>query len=200
MTIELHRYRDYLRVLARQAWPERLRGKLDPSDLVQETLLEAHAAEGRFQGATEAERMAWLRAILANNIADAIKRFGRARRDAGRERALEEALGASSLRLADCLAAAGRSPRSSAIRHEALLALACALDALPVDQRSAVELHHLQGLSLAETAERLERTVAAAAGLIHRGLKALRAQLDRPDDPDGDPDDGGGHERKGARR
>lgn len=198
MTIELHRYRDYLRVLARQAWPERLRGKLDPSDLVQETLLEAHAAEGRFQGATEAERMAWLRAILANNIADAIKRFGRAKRDAGRERALEDALGASSVRLADCLAAAGRSPRSSAIRHEALLQLASALDALPRDQRSAVELHHLQGLSLAETAERLERTIAAAAGLLHRGLKALREHLDRRDG--GDQSDDVAHDREKGRR
>jgi RNA polymerase sigma-70 factor (ECF subfamily) len=200
VTIELHRYRDYLRVLARQAWPERLRGKLDPSDLVQETLLEAHAAAGRFQGSTEPERMAWLRAILANNIADAIKRFGRARRDAGRERALEEALGASSLRLADCLAATGRSPQSSVLRHEALLALASALDALPADQRSAIELHHVQGLSLAETAARLERSVSAVAGLLHRGLKALRAQLDRPDEPDGGHQGGGDHEQEGGHR
>jgi RNA polymerase sigma-70 factor (ECF subfamily) len=97
MTTELHRYRDYLRVLARQSWPDRLRGKLDPSDLVQDTLLEAHAGRARFQGTTEAELAAWLRSMLAHDIADAIKRFSRDKRNAGRERALDDALAASSL-------------------------------------------------------------------------------------------------------
>jgi RNA polymerase sigma-70 factor (ECF subfamily) len=194
MTTELHRFRDYLRVLARQTWPDRLRGKLDPSDIVQETLLEAHAGHARFQGTTEAELAAWLRAMLAHNIADAIKRFGRDKRNAGRERALDDALAASSLRLQDCLAAAGRSPRSDVLHQEDLLQLSAAIESLPPDQRSAIELHHLQGLSLAETAARLQRSVGATAGLIHRGLAGLRKHLDRPDatsapadDPEGTP-------------
>jgi RNA polymerase sigma-70 factor (ECF subfamily) len=190
MTTELHRYRDYLRVLARQTWPDRLRGKLDPSDLVQDTLIEAHAGRARFQGTSEAELAAWLRAMLAHNIADAIKRFGRDKRNAAHERALDDALAASSLRLQDCLAAAGRSPRSDVLRHEELLHLAAAIESLPPDQRSAVELHHLQGLSLAETAARLQRSVPATAGLLHRGLVGLRKHLDRPeptDDPSGAP-------------
>jgi hypothetical protein len=60
-------YRDYLRLLARLGIDRRLRGKVDPSDLVQETCLEAHRDFGQFQGRTEAELLAWLRRILATN-------------------------------------------------------------------------------------------------------------------------------------
>jgi RNA polymerase sigma-70 factor (ECF subfamily) len=56
--------------------------------------------------------------------------------------------------------------------------LAEALPQLPDDQRVAVELHHLQGLSLADTGQRLGRSREAVAGLVFRGLKKLRSLLD----------------------
>lgn len=181
----LARYRGYLHVLARLRLGRRLRGRLDPSDLVQQTLLKAHQASDRCQAQDEASREAWLRRILNNTIADELRRHGRGRRDAARDRSLLASLDESSIRLEAWLQADQSSPSQQAIRHEQLLALAEALDALPEDQRQAVELHHLSGCSVAEVGDRLGRSKAAIAGLLRRGLKSLRERL-AGDAPEGD--------------
>ena len=81
---ELERFRSYLRLLARPHLDPQLQGKLDPSDLVQQTFLQAHQAWQQFRGTSQAELAAWLRQILARNLAHAARNLGRARRDFGR--------------------------------------------------------------------------------------------------------------------
>jgi RNA polymerase sigma-70 factor (ECF subfamily) len=175
---DLERYREYLRTLARLQIDDRLRGKVDASGVVQQTLLEAHQARDRLRGLSEAQFAAWLRRALANNLADEVRRLRARARDVGRERSLQQAVDQSSARLGALLAAEQSSPSQEAIRHEDLLRLADALARLPEDQRAAVELHHLEGRTLAATAEVLGRTRSAAASLVFRGLKNLRRILE----------------------
>jgi RNA polymerase sigma-70 factor (ECF subfamily) len=175
---ELERFRAYLNVLARLGLDPRLRGKVDLSGVVQETLLEAHVQWQRFQSVAEAARPAYLRKALANNLKDAIARLQTARRDVGRELSLDEAVEASSARLGAWLASDEDSPSEQAGLQENQLRLARALEQLPEERRTAVELHSLQGLTLQETACLMGKTKAAVAQLVHRGIKDLHDLLD----------------------
>ena len=179
-------YRRYLRVLAGVHLPAALRGKLDPSDVVQQTLLKAHEKRDQFRGTSEAEAAGWLRAILANTLAEAARAYGRQQRDHSRERSLEAAVEESSARLEAWLAADQSSPSEAADRHDQLRRLADALGRLPDDQRKAVELRHLFGLPVAQIAAQMGRTEVAVAGLIRRGLKRLRELLNAGGDRDDD--------------
>jgi RNA polymerase sigma-70 factor (ECF subfamily) len=174
---ELERYREYLGLLARLQVAPRLRGKVDLSGVVQQTLLEAHQARNRFQERSERQKAAWLRRILANNLRDEVRKLQTAARDVSRERSLEAALEASSSRLEVWLEADQSSPSQKAMRQEQLLLLADALTQLPPGQRQAVELHHLQGCPLAEVAQHMDRSKGAVAALMFRGLKRLRELL-----------------------
>jgi RNA polymerase sigma-70 factor (ECF subfamily) len=171
----LESFRNYLMVLARIQMGPELQGKLDPADLVQETLLRAHRSRDQFRGRSEAECLVWLRTILVRTLTDAVRK--NAPRSGVRERSLEAALEQSSRRLESMLAADQTSPSQKASRDEQLLRLADALAGLPDDQRRAVELRHLHGLATVEIARRMDRTVAAVGGLLQRGLRALRAGL-----------------------
>jgi RNA polymerase sigma-70 factor (ECF subfamily) len=174
---ELERFRSYLRLLARLHLDPRLQGKLDPSDLVQQTFLQAHQAWQQFRGTSEAELAAWLRQILARNLTHAVRDLGRAKRAVGRERSLETALEQSSARLEAFLTAEQSSPSQQAERQEQLLRLAEAMEQLAEAQREAVVLQYWQGWSLAQIGAHLGRSPEAVAGLLKRGLKHLRQLL-----------------------
>jgi RNA polymerase sigma-70 factor, ECF subfamily len=174
--LPIEQYRSYLLLLARMQLDARAQGKVEASDVVQITLLEAYAQRQKFRGDEEAFA-AWLRTALANNLRDAFRQAQRQKRDARREVSLEAAVEQSSARLSHCLAADQSTPSRSAAKNEELLQLADCLMQLPEAQREAIVLHHLQACKLSDVAERLERTEAAVAGLLHRGLKQLRIRM-----------------------
>jgi RNA polymerase sigma-70 factor (ECF subfamily) len=174
---QLERYRPALGLLARLHLDPRLRGKVDLSGVVQQTLLEAHQLLGRQGPGAAADPTGLLRRLLANNLTDEARRALALKRGASREQSLEAALQESSARLEAFLAAEQSSPSARAERHEELGRLAAALEGLPEAQRLAVELHYLQGWPLAGVARQLNRTRPAVAGLLHRGLEALRSRL-----------------------
>jgi RNA polymerase sigma-70 factor (ECF subfamily) len=181
-TFRLERYREYLRVLARLQLDARLQAKLDPSDLVQETLLKAHEKHDQFRGTTEAEFTAWLRQILADQLAKGVRRYATGARDVGLECSLQDALSASAARLEAWLVDQAPQPSGHAAHNEEVLRLSAALAHLPDDQRRAVELKHLKGLPASQVAAQMGKPPRAVAGLLLRGLRRLR-QLLEEDNP-----------------
>jgi RNA polymerase sigma-70 factor (ECF subfamily) len=171
------RFRDYLMMVARGMIGVSYRGKIDAEELVNQSLFKAFQQLEQFRGTSEAEQIAWLRQILANIVNGAIRHLHRDKRDIDREQRLAVADWDQSCSDFLGITCGLTSPSVKAVKHEQELALAGALARLPEQQRSAVELRHLQGCSMQETADALETSVAAVAGLLRRGLKRLRELL-----------------------
>jgi len=178
----LDRYRSYLLLLARAQLDPRKGDRVEASDIVQQTLLEAHEKQEQFRGQTQAQQAVWLRKILANNLADAFRGIGRAKRDIARERSLDASINESSMRLGNLLADDQSSPSQHMDGEERALRLADALAELPEPQREALVLQYWQGWSLSQIAEHLNRTPVAVAGLLKRALRQLREHLCQPAD------------------
>lgn len=179
----LELYRNYLVLLARLQVGLRLQGKVDPADLVQETFLEAHRDLGQFRGGTEKELVAWLRQILATNLANLIRHYyGTQRRDMNLERELVDELNQSSRVLDRGLVAPQESPSQMASKREQAVLLADALRLLNEDYREVIVLRHLEGLSFPEVSKRMGRSEDSVKKLWARALARLKRSLHAPDD------------------
>ena len=174
---DLDQYRSYLKLLADLQLNPRLRVKEDGSDIVQQTMLEAHGDFADFRGKTEAELRAWLKTILTRNVLTVAKHYGRDKRAAGREISLQDQLEQSSALLHRQLVADQTSPSMKLMKQERSEQLADALLKLLDDERTSVVLKHFHSWSVAEIAQHLGRTQEAVAGLLRRGLKKLRDHL-----------------------
>jgi RNA polymerase sigma-70 factor, ECF subfamily len=171
-------YSNYLALLARMQIGKRLQGKVDPADLVQEAFLEAHRDFPQFRGTTESELVQWLRRILAANLTDLLRRYlGSRRRDVRLERQLEAELDESSQAMDLGLVTRRSSPSQQAARQEQAVLLADALQSLPADYSEVIVLHHLEGLSFPEVAQRMGRSQDSVKKLWIRGLTRLRRFL-----------------------
>jgi RNA polymerase sigma-70 factor (ECF subfamily) len=177
----LEMYRRYLTLLARVQIGQRLQGKVDPADLVQDTFLDAHRSLERFRGTTEAELVSWLRQILAGKLANLLRRYlGTRGRDVRLEREVLEAIDRSSVLLDRGLIADQSSPSQQAARREQAVLLADALGELPDDYREVIVLRHLDGLTFPEVAGRMGRSVGAVEKLWMRALVQLRQIMGAP--------------------
>jgi RNA polymerase sigma-70 factor, ECF subfamily len=174
----LERYRNYLTLLAELKVGRWLRGKVDAPDLVQDVFLAAARDFANFRGSTEAELLGWLRRILACELADLVRHHTAGRRDARLERRLADDLDRSSQALDAGLAASVSSPSQQAVRRERAAILADALKTLPPDYARVVALHHLEGLTFPEVAERMGRSVDSVKQLWMRALGKIRRAVE----------------------
>jgi len=175
----LESYSRYLTLLARVQIGRRLQGKVDAADVVQETFLEAHRQFPNFRGGSEAEMTAWLRRILAGQLALHMRRFfGTKARDLNMERELGAQLDESSQAMDDGLAASISTPSQRASRREQAVLLAEALDKLPEDYREVIILRHLEGIPFADVAARMGRSVNSVQKLWVRSLAKLKEAME----------------------
>ena len=172
--LDWERYRAYLRLMAGAGVESYLQARIDPSDLVQQTLLQAHTALPSFRGNSEAEMLAWLRQILIRKTMNATRNETRERRNIDREREIEAAVSASSSSLERVRSAREVSPAERIARTEELLRLAEEIEQLPDDQQQAIRLRYWAEHSVEEVAIAMGRSVPSVAGLLRRGLAALR--------------------------
>lgn len=174
----LENYRDYLRLLARSGVGQQLQPRLDPSDLVQETLLEAQRDFCQFHGDSSGEFGAWLRQILARNLADQVKHHQSQKRDISREEPLERLLDDAP----QALAAPVSTPSAQAVRHEQDDQLHRALARLPPDYREVLTLRHLHGKAFEVIATQMGRSPGAVRMLWMRALEQMGGMMESDDE------------------
>jgi RNA polymerase sigma-70 factor (ECF subfamily) len=174
----LQLYRNYLIILAATQLDRRLRRRMNPSDLVQETMLAAYRDFGKFRGGTEREFLAWLRQILINCLHHAIEaHLGAKRRDVRCEVSIEQvsaALDRTAVSFAQVLADRGPSPSAVVRQREHVVALADQLAKLRPQYRDVIVLRNLQGLSFDEVAERMNRKSGAVRMLWLRAIEKFK--------------------------
>jgi RNA polymerase sigma-70 factor (ECF subfamily) len=177
----LESQRATLHRLAERQLLGRIAVRVDASDIIQQTFLEAHRSFRQFAGADARELAAWLQRILDHKVAGAIRDHTLLqKRNLRRDQSMDDSHGGLAS-LKQQLDAGLSSPSQKAIRGEEAQQLAQALAVLPDDQREAVRLRHLKGWALADIARHLGRSPAATAGLIKRGMQVLRRRLRRDD-------------------
>jgi RNA polymerase sigma-70 factor (ECF subfamily) len=172
--------RNYVAVVARAQVESWLQAKVDSSDLVQQTLLEAHRGFAEFRGESEAEWLAWLRRILCHNANDFVRQYrGAAKRHAGREVPLQAPAGDSTYAYVREPQDSGESPSELIARHEQELQMAELIASLSADYQEVILLRNLQRLPFDEVARRMDRSRPAVQMLWMRALRALEAGMSR---------------------
>ena len=167
--------RSYLGFAARAQVESWLKVKVDASDLVQQTMLEAHRDFDDFQGGSEQEWLAWLRKILTHNVADFVRQYrGTAKRQVRREVPFRDPAQSGLAPGAAEPAAPGGTPSQEFLRLDSELRVAAALAELPADYQEVIVLRNLQRLSFNEVAEQMGRSRPAVQMLWMRAIKRLQ--------------------------
>ncbi len=169
--------RNYLAIVARSQVETWLRVKVDASDLVQQTMLEAHRDFERFEGGSEQEWLAWLRGILKHNAADFVRQYrGTAKRQARREVRFRDPADSRSPGAPEP-AADDATPSQEFLQLDNELRVTAAVAELSLDYREVIVLRNLQRLSFNEVAERMGRSRPAVQMLWMRAIKKLQEAM-----------------------
>jgi RNA polymerase sigma-70 factor (ECF subfamily) len=172
----LEHYRDYLLRIANNEFPRDMVGKIAPSDLVQETFLQAARDFPGFVGGTEAELRAWLRQVLLNNLRDAHKYWQQTHKRAGAAELAQQG-GASSSLFQPKLISPESSPSALVRAAEDRQRVQAALQKLPEEYRQVIELRTFDGLQFAEVGIAMNRSSEAARKLWTRAIDCLAEEL-----------------------
>jgi len=180
------RYRPRLRGLVRIRMSPRLKGRLDPSDVLQEAWLDVGRRFDDWLGDRSMPLYLWIRFLTAQKLLELHRRnLGAQCRDAAREVRLHAGPQASSVSLAEHLAVSMTSPSQGAARAEMNGRLAAALEEMDEIDREVLTLRHFEELTNNEVAEVLGITKAGASNRYVRALRRLRTAIGDEDAPSG---------------
>jgi RNA polymerase sigma-70 factor (ECF subfamily) len=180
----LQRHRARLRRMIAVRLDRRLAARVDPSDLVQETLAEAAGGLDRYLRERPVAFYPWLRQIAWERLVAAHRRhLAAGKRSVTREERPAPLPGESLLELADRLLARGSTPSAGLRRAEQQARLRSALERLAEADREVLVLRHLEQLSTRQTAGVLGVSEGAVKVRLLRALERLRDLLDEEDRP-----------------
>jgi RNA polymerase sigma-70 factor, ECF subfamily len=176
----LSSYERYLKLLAEVQLGYAMRSKVDASDIVQETFLEAHRAIKRFEGSNSEQLIAWLKSILATRLANTMRHYlGTQARDVRLEQRIGQSLDESALSLGGLLPAPGSSPSQHVASKEQSQLVAEALLRLADDYREVIVMRHLEGLTFPEISKAMQRSVDSVEKLWLRGMAKLKREFNQ---------------------
>jgi RNA polymerase sigma-70 factor (ECF subfamily) len=172
----LQSFRDYLLLVARRELATDLQSKVGPSDVVQDTFLQAQHGFAAFQGQTAVELAAWLQRMLRHNLVHCARRY---RLDDPRGQGREVALAPGSLEgtAEGPLVAETPTPSKWAMAQEREELLRQALARLPEAYQQVIVLRHREGGSFEEIGRALQRSSEAARKLWGRAIQQLQREL-----------------------
>lgn len=150
---------------------------VDPDDVMQVTYVEAFLRIGTFASSETPAFVAWLRRIAENNLRDAIKELDRKKRPSPMRQVRAPNSDESRIALLEQLGVESTTPSRHAARSEARLTLDDALDRLPPHYSAVVRMYDLEGLEIADVAQRVGRSPAAVHMLRARAHDHLRSLL-----------------------
>nr|WP_261360665.1 sigma-70 family RNA polymerase sigma factor [Aeoliella straminimaris] len=168
--------RKYLRSRAGVVLDRELQVKVSPSDLVQETLMEAYRAFDKFEGKTRGELILWLQGILKNQVKMAHRRYrGTGKRDMRREERVDYR-GSRASRWSPVDGAA-TTPSGQMHKNEQVERLERAIAKLPPRQEQVVRLRNELRLTFEEAGKVLGCSAGAAEKLWTRAVDRLTREL-----------------------
>ncbi|MGI9519097.1 MAG: sigma-70 family RNA polymerase sigma factor [Pirellulaceae bacterium] len=168
----LEKYRNYLLLIANEEFDQYLQAKLGPSDVVQQSILQAQQNFEQFRGESEPELQAWLKRIMLNDLQKTRRKYATHKRNAGQEVNLEDH---SALRRG--LFVEQLTPGSEALQREKARALDEALASLSDDHRQVICMRNLEQKSFFEIGEAMDRSPEAARKLWARAIESLQDEL-----------------------
>lgn len=171
----LERCRGYLLLVAAAQLSARIRSKVAPSDLVQQTFLEARRDFDRFDGDSPEAFVGWLRQVLEHNIADAHRQYERTQQ---RSVDREEALPANSSWNGEAQLIDSRpTPQAGALSREEQARLDGAIASLPELAQHVIHLRYAEELPFDEIGRRIGKSGEAARKIWSRTIVTLQKRL-----------------------
>jgi RNA polymerase sigma-70 factor (ECF subfamily) len=169
----LARHDSLVRHVERQI-PADLRGTLAGEDVCQEAYIAVFQEVASLRYREVPVFQSWLHTVVENKMRDAIRARRAAKRGGTGRNVADES---SVAEILDLVAAHRHTPSRSVARHEIASRMHAVLNELKIEQREALRLHYLEGLTVGETAERMGRTEGAVLMLCNRALRAAAALL-----------------------